>query len=99
MAKSFEEFMKMSKEERISGAIEGMWLETEDSVRTIARNRRTAEIVFDISSEDFDEKLNQLCAKANERYQDMPKWKIALELIEESAASKLADSVLAVGEE
>lgn len=99
MAKSFEEFMKMSKEERVSGAIEGLWLETEDSVRTIARNRRTAEIVFGISNEDFDEKLNQLCTKANERYQDMSKSKIALELIAESVASKLADSVLEAGEE
>lgn len=80
---SIEEFKKLPLEKRRADAINSMWEMVERSVTEIARARRTAEITFDIRTEDFDTRLNEMCAKANDRFCNMTEKEMAMDMLKE----------------
>ena len=63
--------MQMSKEERKQSTIDAMWRATEKACKQITINRRSAELNLGISSEEFDARLNEICAEMNEKYGSM----------------------------
>ena len=65
------EHMSLSEEERKQSTIAAMWSATEEACRQITINRRSAELSLGISSEEFDARLNEICAEMNEKYGSM----------------------------
>ena len=82
---NLEEFMKLSPEERKADALRSMWGSVEVAVTEIARARRTAELTYNIETAEFDARLNELCAIANERFCNMTEAQIAGDMLKEIA--------------
>ena len=74
-------FMAMDPEEGEASALRNMWRAVETAVDTIARARRTAEILHDISPEEFDKKLNEICEKAYRHFSVMDKTEMAVDML------------------
>lgn len=65
------EHMQLSEEERTQATIDAMWRATEEECMKITINRRSAELLLGISSEEFDARLNEICTEMNEKYGSM----------------------------
>lgn len=78
-----KEFSSLSPEEKNAMGEEAMWHIVERSVNEIAKNRRNAELQHGISNEKFDEKLNEMCAKANDKYAGMSNEELAIDMLTE----------------
>lgn len=66
-----EEHLKLSEEDRKQQTIDTMWKATEEACKQITINRRSAELNHGISKEEFDARLNEICAEMNEKYGSM----------------------------
>ena len=76
-------FMQMSKEEQHKEALNSLWDTTEKCAIEIARARRTAKLLYDIENEEFDERLNEMCVKAHDKFCDMNKDQMKEDMIRE----------------
>lgn len=78
---TYSSFMAMDPEEREASILRSMWRAVEAAVDTIARARRTAEIAHDISPEEFDKKLNEICEKAYRHFSDMNEAEMTVDML------------------
>lgn len=96
---SFEEFMRLTPEERAADAQRSMWNAVERAIKVIAQARRNAELAHGVSNQEFDQKLNELCEKANNRYCNMTKEQLALDMLISLATETSPDDLRRMMEE
>lgn len=79
--KKIEEVLAMTPEEQEQRVKESIWDSVSEAVEHIAVNRRVAEVSHNITPEEFDEKLNEICAEKNAKFCDMDEHQIHMYML------------------
>ena len=75
--------MSKSQDEREADAIASMWAVVEKCTSEIARARRSAELMHNISNEQFDARLNEMCEAAYKKFSSVDRAEMALDVLME----------------
>ena len=78
---NIKEVLAMTPAEQEQRAKEAIWDSVAEAVEHIAINRRVAEVSHNITPEEFDEKLNEICAEKNAQFCDMDEHQIHMYML------------------
>lgn len=78
---NIKEVLAMTPAEQEQRVKEAIWDSVAEAVEHIAINRRVAEVSHNITPEEFDEKLNEICAEKNSQFCDMDEHQIHMYML------------------
>lgn len=83
MSVDIQRMLSLGKDERKEEALESMRASVRSSVEHIAVCRRSSELTYDLTNEEFDKMLNEMCEEAQSKFGSMTESELAMHMLSE----------------